>query len=108
MGLLRSLAVFVAIYCAVPVVAAAATLAVDCDAGEKIQPKVNQAKPGDIFEVVGTCSENVLVQEEVYRITIDGRGKAIIKGPDAKRGTFLIRGRGILIKQFSISGGQDE
>ena len=107
MGLLRSLAVFVAIYCAVPVVAAAATLAVDCDAGDKIQPKVNQAKPGDILEVVGTCRENVLVQEEVQRITIDGQGKAIIRGPDARQGTLVIRGRGILIKRFSISGGQD-
>ena len=104
---IQALMGLVAILWLVPTVGVAATLTVDCNAGDKLQPKVDNAKAGDILQVVGTCNENVLVHQEIQRITIDGQGKATIKAPDAKQGAVLLRGRGIVIKRFSISGGQD-
>jgi hypothetical protein len=35
--------------------------------------------------VRGTCRENLLIESEVQRITIDGQGKAMIDAPDARR-----------------------
>ena len=58
----------------------AATLTVDCSAGEKIQDKVPVARPGDTILVSGTCFEHVRISAEVVRITLDGQGKTTISG----------------------------
>jgi hypothetical protein len=73
-------------------VAGAATITVNCDAGDKIQVKLSSAKPGDILLVGGTCNENVDIPAEVSRITLDGQGKAAIHGPDSTQPTVFIRG----------------
>ena len=91
----------------VPMYGEAAILSIDCNAGDSLRPKIETAKPGDILQVVGSCNENALVHEEIQRITIDGQGKATIKAPDAKQSAVLVRGRGIVMKRFNISGGQD-
>jgi len=54
--------------------------------------------------VSGTCNENVILDQEVDRITLDGQGTAAI---NADPGTFgiVVRGRGITIRGFTITGG---
>lgn len=42
-----------------PLASVAATLTVDCGAGEKIQEKVAVAKPGDTIQVSGTCIDRL-------------------------------------------------
>jgi len=85
----------------------AATITVDCNAGEKIQSKLESAKPGDTLVVSGTCNENVRIEVEVQRITLDGQGKATINGADTSAGkdTLYVNGRAITIKGFTITGG---
>ena len=83
----------------------AATIQVDCSSGT-LQPAVDKAKPGDTLLVSGTCKENLLIYEEVVRITLDGQGKATINGPDEGKPTVHVRGRGITIKGFTVTGGR--
>jgi parallel beta-helix repeat protein len=90
---------------ALPNTAAAATVAVDCDAGGKVQAAVDSAHPGDTIQVSGVCNESVRFNDEVSRITLDGKGLAAIHGPSATSNTILIRGRGITVKGFTITGG---
>lgn len=90
---------------ALPNTGAAATVAVDCDAGGKLQAAIDSAHPGDILQVNGVCNEGVRFNDEVSRITLDGKGLATIHGPSATSNTVLIRGRGITIKGFTITGG---
>jgi nitrous oxidase accessory protein NosD len=75
-----------------PRIGEAATLTVDCDAGERIQQKIALAKPGDTVLVSGTCSENVAIPSEVVRITLDGQGKAVIQAPGTTGDAIFIRG----------------
>ncbi|MFB9265110.1 right-handed parallel beta-helix repeat-containing protein [Bradyrhizobium erythrophlei] len=86
--------------------AGAATSTVDCDAGEKIQAKLDQVKPGDVIEVRGTCNEGVQVPSEMVRITFTGPANATIRPPQDKDG-FFIRGRDITVRGFMIIGGRD-
>ncbi|HWI38356.1 MAG TPA: right-handed parallel beta-helix repeat-containing protein [Burkholderiales bacterium] len=90
----------------------AATLPVDCDAGEKLQDKVRAAKPGDEIMVSGTCNESIAIASEVTRITLNGQGKATIQAPAmvpkaAPTFPFFIRGKEITIKGFTLNGGFD-
>jgi parallel beta-helix repeat protein len=86
---------------------------VDCDAGGTLGAKLAGAKPGDTLLVSGTCKENVVIPAEVIGVTLDGGGKATIIHPGgggtsgAARHTVFIRGRGITIKGFRITGGED-
>lgn len=83
----------------------AATLTVDCDAGEKIQDRVAVAKPRDVIRVSGTCVEDVVVPADVVSVTLDGQGKATIRA--TKRDAIYIRGREITVKGFTLTGGRD-
>src|SRR6266568_1310965 len=85
---------------------APATVAVDCDAGGKIQTALNAAQSGDTFLVHGVCNENVSVRDELARITIDGQGSATIHGPSSAAATITVLGRNITIKGFTITGGR--
>ncbi len=53
----------------------------------------------------GTCKENLVIYEEVARLTLNGQGKATIEGPDTSKPTVQVRGRGITIKGFTVTGG---
>lgn len=78
--------------------------------GDTIQDKLNGAQPGHTLLVSGVCNENLVIREEVHRITLDGQGTAVINGgPRATTGPSTIRteGRGITIKGFTITGGRD-
>ena len=96
----------------VPLCAEAATLTVDCDAGEKIQEKLTVARPGDEIMVSGTCNENVQIYSEIVRITLNGQGKATVQVPSMMPGTppafpIFIRGKEITVKGFTFIGGLD-
>src|SRR3954468_19103652 len=97
-GLLLSLSVAV-----VPQLHAAANL--DCNAGAAIESVVAAAKPGDVILVHGACRENLVIQSEIQRITLDGQGKTTIDAPDSRRPAIQVLGRELTIKGFTVSGG---
>jgi nitrous oxidase accessory protein NosD len=109
-GAAKRAAAFVLLVSAV--VSQAATLTVDCGAGEKLQQKLDGAKPGDEIMVSGTCNESIVIPSELTRITLNGQGKATIQAPAAVANTpptfpFFIRGKEITIKGFMLKGGFD-
>jgi parallel beta-helix repeat protein len=73
--------------------------------GNSLQAAVNAAVPGDTIPVSGTCNENILVPNDKQRIALDGGGTAIIRGPNSATPTLNIRGKGILLRGFTITGG---
>jgi parallel beta-helix repeat protein len=102
--LIRGLPLFIL---AVPSTGRAATVTVDCDAGGKIQTAIDAARPGDTIQVSGVCNENVRFNDEVSRITLDGQRTATIHGPNPAANAITIRGRGITISGFIITGGRN-
>lgn len=80
----------------------AAEVNVDCNTGGAVGPILSSLKPGDVS---GICQENVLLQPEMVRITIDGRRKATIKAPDAGQPAIQVLGREVTIKGFTVTGG---
>ena len=103
---IRGLIVFAAFLWILSSVAEAATIEVDCSSAT-LQAAIEKAKPGDTLLVSGTCKENLVIHEEVARITLDGQGKATVNGPDASKSTIEVRGRGITIKGFTVTGGRN-
>lgn len=101
-----SLVLSVSILLVFPSGGEAATATVDCGAAEKIQQKLDAAKPGETLLVSGTCNEHVVISEHVQNLTLDGQGKATINGPDGGRNVVTVGGRGITIRRFTISGGR--
>jgi parallel beta-helix repeat protein len=85
----------------------AATVKLTCNAKDTIGNALKKLKPGDTLLVSGTCNENLEIPFEASRITLDGHGKATISGPDSSTPTITIRGRGITIRGFSITGGRE-
>ncbi len=103
----NSLFLFAVVLWLLPAYGEAATFTVDCDAKGKIQEKLELAKPGDTVLVSGTCSENVAIPSEVVRITLDGQGKTVIKAPGTTADAIFIRGKDIMVKGFTLTGGRD-
>jgi hypothetical protein len=58
-------------------------------------------------QVTGSCIENVLIRNEKVRVIVDGGGTASIHGPDSTSPTIRVRGKGILIQGFTITGGRE-
>jgi parallel beta-helix repeat protein len=88
----------------------AATLNIDCDAGNTIASVYATVKPGDTVLVSGTCKEQVSVPPEVTRVTFDGQKKTTIRHPGGQQTSphaFYNRGKEITIKNFTVTGGQD-
>jgi parallel beta-helix repeat protein len=89
-----------------------ATVTVDCDAGTTIGAALSRAQPGDTLLVSGTCKESVVIPAELVRVTLNGQGKATIRNPGGTssgpaRHAVFIRGKGITITGFRITGGAD-
>ncbi len=88
----------------------AATMSVDCDAGNTITAALANVKPGDTVLVSGTCKEQVSFTPEMVRITLDGQKKTTIqhpgKGAPSPHAVF-IRGKDITIKGVTVVGGLD-
>ncbi len=85
----------------------AATKKLACGSGKTIQAEMTKLKPGDILLVTGTCNENVTIDENVERITVDGQGTASINAADPTRATVGIRGRNITLTGLTITGGDN-
>ena len=83
----------------------AATVTFDCNKGGAVGPLLSRLKPGDVVLVSGTCQENIVIQPELFRITLDGQRKATIKAADAMRPAIQILGREVTIKGFTVTGG---
>jgi parallel beta-helix repeat protein len=78
--------------------------ALDCSAGT-LQAAVNNAAPGDTIFVGGTCNENVVIRNDAQRITLKGEGTATINGSNPNSPALIVRGKGIVIQGFTITGG---
>lgn len=78
--------------------------ALTCGPEKTIGQAIKTLKPGDTLLVSGTCDENVVLGQEVDRITLDGHGTASING-ESSGFTVTVRGRGITIRGFTITGG---
>lgn len=82
---------------------------VNCDNGETIQAELGKAQDGDVIEVSGPCTENIVIENN--RITLRGVGGATLTGPDATESTVLVRGLNVRIEDFAapgfISGGSN-
>ena len=100
------LIVFAAFLWILSSVGEAATTQVDCSSAS-LQTAIDKAKPGGTLLVSGTCKENLVIYEEINRVTLDGQGKATINGPDARKSTIEVRGRRITIKAFTVNGGRN-
>ena len=88
----------------------AATLNVDCDAGNTIASVYATIKPGDTVLVNGLCKEQVNIPPEVTRVIFDGQKKTTIQHPGGQQASphaFYNRGKEITIKNFTVTGGQD-
>ena len=85
-------------------VAEAATIRVDCPSAS-LQAAIEKSRARDTLLVSGTCSENVVVHEEVVGITLDGQGKATINALDPGKHAVRITGRGITVRGFTVTGG---
>ena len=88
----------------------AATVSVDCDAGNTITAALGNVKPGDTVLVNGTCEEQVSFAPEMVRITLDGQKKTTIQHPGKPASsphTVFIRGKDITIKGITVVGGLD-
>ena len=81
------------------------TVSVDCDKGGIVGPVLSGLKPGDVVLIHGTWQENIVIQPELQRITLDGQGKATIKAADASRPVIQVLGREVTIKGFTVTGG---
>lgn len=79
---------------------------VNCDEGETIQEQLDKAQDGDVIEVSGICSENILIVKST--ITLSGAGGATLDGLDTTTPTIRVRGLNVRIEDFaSISGGSN-
>jgi parallel beta-helix repeat protein len=78
----------------------------DREAPGALQKAIDNAGPGDTIRVSGTCHENVTIPEGTDSITLDGGGGTTIDGPDPALNVILVRGRGITITGFTITGGR--
>jgi hypothetical protein len=75
--------------------------------GQQLQHFLDELNAGDTLIVSGTCNESVVLGEGARNLTIDGQGTATINGsgnPNAP--AVQIRGRGITLKGFTITGGR--
>jgi hypothetical protein len=75
-----------------------------CGPDKTIAQAIKTLKPGDTLLVSGTCNENVLIGQEVDRITLDGQGTAAIRA-DSSTNAVTILGRGVTLRGFHITGG---
>jgi parallel beta-helix repeat protein len=88
-------------------IAEAANVKLTCNGKSTIGNAIKKLKPGDTLSVTGTCNENLLITEDTFRVVLDGQGKATIQAQDKNIPTVEVRGRGITIKGFTVTGGRD-
>jgi parallel beta-helix repeat protein len=77
---------------------------VDCSSST-LQAAMNNAVAGQTISVTGTCNENVVIRNDSQRITLKGEGTATINGSNPNSPALIVRGKGIVIQGFTITGG---
>ena len=83
---------------------AGTTHTVDCNAGETVQSKMDEAQPGDTIMITGTCNEAVVVNKD--DITLDGGDTAVIDAMDFDAPTISINGyQNVVIKGLTVQNG---
>lgn len=87
--------------------AVSAQVTVDCSSGGSLQTAINGAQPGAVILVLGVCNENIRINDEKARITLDGQGSATINGPNSASNTILVAGRNITIRGLTVAGGRN-
>ena len=90
-----------------PVFGAAQVSAVDCDQRQSLTDALLILRAGDTLRVNGTCLANVVIDERLTNVTLDGQGTAVINPADPTAYTITVRGRGITIRGFTINGGTE-
>jgi parallel beta-helix repeat protein len=81
-------------------------VSVDCSA-QSLQTAINNNGANTTFNVSGTCNENITISETREKVTINGVGTApAIVGAEGTN-TVTIRGQGVTVTGFTISGGLD-
>lgn len=103
--------IFLVAFCLwlLPSVAAAETKKHACGSHHEhtLQRAIDKMDNGDTLIVSGTCNENVVIGEGRHNLTIVAQGTATINGSgNLNAPTVQIRGRGIIIKGFTIIGGR--
>jgi parallel beta-helix repeat protein len=76
-------------------------------ATSSLQSAINAAQTGSPLTVIGTCNENVLVDNDKIRVFFDGNGVATIHGTDPTKPALDIRGKAIFIGGFTVTGAGD-
>ena len=84
--------------------AQSATHTLTCGPEKTIGQAIKTLKPGDVLLVRGTCNENLVLGQEVHRVTLDGQGAATING-GSSASAITVTGSGITIRGFVITGG---
>jgi nitrous oxidase accessory protein NosD len=85
---------------------------VDCDSRDTISGALEKADPGDMIRIRGVCNERVTVRTD--RLTLAGRGSAVIQGGMVAQGVELdglvtIDGaRGVVIRNLTIQRSRAE
>jgi parallel beta-helix repeat protein len=78
-----------------------------CGHERTIGQALKTLKPGDTLLVSGTCNENLVIDEALHGITLDGQGRAAING-DSSANAVTITGNGITIRGFVVTGGNPQ
>ena len=83
------------------------THTVDCNAGETIQGKVDEAQPGDtIMIAAGTCNENVVVNKDGITLAGAGQDSTVIDGDNIDASGILVKGQqNVTIKDLTVQNG---
>jgi parallel beta-helix repeat protein len=103
-------AALLAVLCLAVSFATAATVTVDCDAGNTVNGALANVRPGDTVLVSGTCKEQVSIAPHIVGITLDGQKKTTIQHPGGQAASphaLYNRGKEIIIKGFTVTGGLD-
>ncbi len=89
--------------------ALAAIINVACPGvGTPLQNAIDAAGVGDVIQFTGQCEENILIRNEKQRLTITGTGVSpSLLAPSGTIPAINVRGKGILIQNFTLHGGRD-
>src|SRR5512145_3563304 len=85
----------------------AAVINFACGGRDTLTKVVRFLSPGDVLLVSGNCVENVFIGSTVGDVTLDGQNVATVSGATTTSASFIVRGRNITIRNFTITGGSD-
>jgi nitrous oxidase accessory protein NosD len=82
----------------------AAAAKVNCDKGQSIQQKLDDAKDGDRIEVTGTCIEDIVISKSRLTLDCGAPANASIIGTGGSTQTIQIQGLNVTVSNCTISG----